>query len=437
MTDLEDRLRAGLRAEAQRTQPQHLRVLQVPARRGGGARRWLAPAAALVAVGLVATLIGVVAGGRLDPGPARSSPAASVSAPVSPPATSRPSPLPGVTSPAPSAAGWPPFYAAAGPSGSVVVRASGSGAVLGTVSVPGQQIVAVAASTADGAFVVAAHPELHTPTSRAVTSFYLFGINSSNRPSTLLKLPLTVQPGALAYAVGSMALSSDGLELAVSVVAGPGYQPDSPLGRLGHLPAGHSSLEVVSVATGAGTTWTAPASDSIEGLSWGSGATLGFTVGSLEPSASGSYQLRVLDTRRPAGALTRASRPVPLHAGGRILSALLTDDGRMAVAFTSQSPGAVLAEFSARTGQRLRVLAALPAGAQVGADGIVWSADPTGQHLLIGGGEAAGLTSSELPGTAESQPDTEEGVRVFGRMDGSRFTPLPQPAAIASQFAAW
>ena len=73
MSDLEDRLRAGLRAEAQRTQPQHLRELQVPARRRGAARRWLAPAAALVAVAVIATVIGVVAGGRHDSGPVRRS----------------------------------------------------------------------------------------------------------------------------------------------------------------------------------------------------------------------------------------------------------------------------------------------------------------------------------------------------------------------------
>jgi hypothetical protein len=138
--------------------------------------------------------------------------------------------------------------------------------------------------------------------------------------------------------------------------------------------------------------------------------------------------VRVLDTAGPTGDLMGLSRPVALATPGTILSALVTGNGRLVLAFTDAPPpgGVVLAEYSAQTGQQLRVLTTLRGDAQVGGSGTVWSADPTGQHLLIGGVEATGLASP-----------ANQYREVFGRIDDGRFTPLPDPAALQPQSGVW
>jgi hypothetical protein len=424
MSDLEDRLRAGLRAEAQRTQPQHLRELQVPARRRGAPRRWLAPAAALVAVAVIATVIGVVAGGRHDSGPVRRSLSAS--------------PAPSATAPAPAA--MPSFYVAttAGQSPRLMVRASASGAIIDDSvtlpDVPGvlpddrSPVVVglVAAAANDRTFVISVHREQVAAGSATITWFYRLTLNPDGTLSGLHKLPLTIAPGAGPYQAYAMALSPDGGTLAVAVDVVPGNQTRQPA-------TGHASIEVVSLRTGARRAWTAPASTELQNLSWVSGTTLGFS--SLPASRYGttSYQVRTLDTAGPAGDLMSRSRPVPLAAPGPVESALLTDGGRIVVAFAAAPPGVVLAEYSARTGRRVRVLATVPAGAKSGATGTVWSADPSGQHLLIGGFETTGLPVPPPGGYLPSAGDGE----YFGRVDDGRFTPLPDETALRPQAGVW
>ena len=64
MTDIENRLRDELRAEAQRAQPYMLRELRLPPRRRMAlARPWLAPLAAVIAVITVITGVRLLAGG--------------------------------------------------------------------------------------------------------------------------------------------------------------------------------------------------------------------------------------------------------------------------------------------------------------------------------------------------------------------------------------
>ncbi len=437
MSDLEDRLRAGLRAEAQRTQPQHLRELQIPARRRGPARRWLAPAAALVAVALIATVIGVVAGDRHDSGPARPSPSASA-------LPGRPSLSPSAPSPsttAPAAVAMPPFYLSLGPGEptSVVVCASASGAVIDSLPVPAGVPAAapgdpksvylglMAAAADDRTFVIAVHRPQVLSTSATITWFYRLTLAADGRPGALQRLPLTIQPGAAWYQAYAMALSPDGATLAVAVGVTPGYQTRQRA-------AGHAAIELVSLRTGAKRTWTAPASTELQDLSWVSGSTLGFSWESALPTAAGGYQVRTLDTAGPAGDLMKRSRPVALATAGPVMSALVTDGGRTVVAFTSgpRFAGAVLAEFSARTGRQLQVLGRLRGGAQVGGAGTVLSADPAGQHLLIVGGEATAGSAASPGGYLPSVHG-----QVFGRVDDGRFTPLPYPAVDAPLAGVW
>jgi hypothetical protein len=436
MSDLEDRLRAGLRAEAQRTQPQHLRELQVPARRRGGARRWLAPAAALVAVAVIATVVGVVAGDRHDSGPARPFPSASA-------LPGRPSPsAPSPSTTAPAAAAMPPFYLSLGPGEptSIVVCASASGAVIDSRPVPAGVPAAapgdpesvylglMAAAADDRTFVISVHRPQVLSTSATITWFYRLTLAADGRPGALQRLPLTIQPGAARYQAYAMALSPDGATLAVAVGVTPGYQTRQ------HA-AGHAAIELVSLRTGAKRTWTAPASTQLQDLSWVSGTTLGFSWESALSTAAGGYQVRTLDTASPAGDLMKRSRPVALATAGPVMSALLTDGGRTVVAFTSDPRygGAVLAEFSARTGRPLQVLGRLRGGAQVGGGGTVLSADPAGQHLLIAGAEAtAGLPASPPGGYLPSVHG-----QVFGRVDDGRFTLLPYPVVDAPVAGVW
>jgi hypothetical protein len=439
MSDLEDRLRAGLRAEAQRTQPQHLRELQVPARRRGGARRWLAPAAALVAVAVVATVIGVVAGDRHDSGPASLSPSASVS-----PGRSQPAPSVTPSSPSPSttapAAAMPSFYVAAGAGQStrLMVRASATGAITADLTtlpdVPGvladdrSPVVVglVAAAAGDRTFVISFHRQQIAAGSQTITWFYRLTLNPDGTVSGLHRLPLTIQPGAGRYQAYAMALSPDGATLAVAVDVVPGDQARQPA-------TGHASVEVVSLRTGAKRTWTAPASTELQNLSWVSGTTLGFSSGPAGLYGTTSYQVRTLDTAGPTGDLMSRSRRVALATPGPVESALLTDGGRIVVAFAVAPPGAVLADYSARTGRQLRVLATVPAGAQSGATGTVWSADPSGQHLLIGGFETTGLPSPPSGGYLPAAADGQ----YFGRVDDGRFTPLPDETALQPQAGVW
>ena len=442
MSDLEDRLRAELRAESQRTGPQHLRDLQAPepGRRRGGTRRWLSPAAALVAVGLVATLIGVVAGDRLDSGPARSSPAASASASAGP---SHPSPSVIPSSPAPSttvpaAAPMPPFYVSTGPEQStkIVIRDSATGAIIDDVTplpdVPGvipddpnPVVVGLVAAAADEhTFVVSLHRQQVTASSETITWFYRLTLNPDGKPAALQKLPLTVQPGAGRYQAYAIALSPDGDTLAVAV-------GEDPQDQAREAATGHAAIEVVSLRTGATRTWTAPASTTLQDLSWATGTTLGFSSGSALPGASGNYQIRILDTAGPAGSLMSHSRPVVLDTSGPVESALLTDGGQTVVAFTrvpaGRSGSSVLAEFSAQTGQRLRVLATLRSDARVSSSGTVWSADPTGQWLLIGGVE----------GDSVGTPPRASDGQVFGRIDNGSFDPLPEQTALQPESGVW
>jgi hypothetical protein len=410
MSDIEDRLRAELWAQSQRTQAEDLRDLRVPSRPTAPARRrgrwWLAPAAAALAV---AAVVGVLAGVRGTSG-------------HQPP-------------PAAAGSGPPRFYVTVPDTGNsghpdATVRATATGVTLGRVSVPGTHFGYVAAAADDRTFVLAAYRRLTgTDGSRyGSTEFYRLTLSASGRPEPLAKLPLTIPSGPSGYVGNSMALSADGATLAVSVVATTVSPVGGPSAR----------IEVVSLRTGTTRTWTAPGWTDLGSLSWVRGGTLAF-LASESQIASGGYQLRFLDTARSAGhRLTGTSRPVRLSvAGGALLSALVTGDGHIVVAWTrAPGPGAdqvgdaVLAEFSALTGRRLRVLDTFPSRGAFESYVEVWSADPSGEHLLAEGNARSGRVTA---GGVVKDPVE----RTFlHRIDRGRITALPDPGNLTLA-AAW
>jgi hypothetical protein len=295
--------------------------------------------------------------------------------------------------------------------------------------VHGQTLGRVAAAADDRTFVLSAYHRKPDGAIRpgSVTSFYRLRLTRDGQVASLRRLPLTVPAGAAGYyQVTAMALAGDGATLAVAAGAGS---------------TGPARLEAVSLRTGRARTWTAPSEDEIGGLSWGHGATFGILIPAEIPLPSqpdafqAGFRLRLLDTSRPAGDLMRASTPVPLSTG-LAESAILINHGRDVVAWT-RTPGtarlagnALLSEFSTQTGRPLLLLYAVPSNGQFPGAGTVWSADPSGRHLLIG------MTTPTEEGP---QPGPFIlGHAVFGRLDRGQLTPLPviQPKE-PPQPAAW
>jgi hypothetical protein len=201
---------------------------------------------------------------------------------------------------------------------------------------------------------------------------------------------------------------------------------------------------VVSLRTGAVRTWTAPPLYFLDDLSWGRGTqTLQFLSIYQRIGGPNTGTLRRLNLSRPGASLLGASPPVPIPASaGQVTSALAVDNGRVVLACTSQPADAahhpadsVLSEFSARTGRRLRVLMTFHSIDIFAGNGTVWSADPSGQHLIIGGTDATGVRTVPrtftLPGGARQVLREKEPVTrmLFGRLDNGRYTPLPDRPA--------
>jgi hypothetical protein len=417
MSDIEDQLRAELWAQAQRTQLDDLRELRVappppaPARRRGRARYWLAPVAAALAV------IGVIVGVQL-------------SVPGRPAAPAVP-PVPH---------GLPRYYLEIPDGGgdidepTITVRRTVDAAAITQVSVPGV-ILGEAATVNDRTFILAGWRK---PSGTKPDFFYRLTLSGSGHVRRLQKLNLKglrVPAGPHGYAVGSIALAPDGQTLAFAV---------NPSGEEAAAISGVARIEVVSLRTGAVRTWTAPRLYFLDDLSWGRGPqSLQFLA--VYQRIGGPYKNTLLDLNlsRPSSSLLRASRPVPIPASaGQVTSALTADNGRVVLAWTSKpaSPehhpaDSVLSVFSARTGRRLRLLMTLHSRDIFAGNGELWSADPSGQHLIIGGTDVTGLRKTsfkiKLPGGTEQVITTPRPVSrmLFGRLDNGRFTALPDRPA--------
>jgi hypothetical protein len=353
----------------------------------------------------------------------------------------------------PAAAGLPRFYLEIPDGGgdidepAITVRRSADAAAVSQVSVPGV-ILGEAATVNDRTFILAGWSK---PSGTSPTMFYRLTLSSSGHVRRLQQLNLKglqVPVGPHGYGAGSLALAPDGQTLAFAV---------NPSGEEAEVVSGRARIEVVSLRTGAVRTWTAPSLYYLSELSWAR-RTQSLQFLAVYERTGGPYTntLRRLDLSRPGAALLAASRPVPIPAStGEVTSALAVDNGRVVLAWTSKPADAehhpadsVLSEFSARTGRRLRVLMTFHSLGTFAGNGELWSADPSGQHLIIGGTDITGLRKVPdkitLPGgstvvTGGVQPVSR---MLFGRLDNGRYTPLPdQPApgrpARQDQSGAW
>jgi hypothetical protein len=409
MTDIETRLREGLRAEAARVQPDLLRQLRFPSRHrlhGRWRRRsgpplgprllpWLAPLAAALAV--VAVIIGVRLGVGDRPAVApRVTPAVTAAAPAVP---------------------IPRYYVAANlhTQAKAWVYDSATGQVLGKAGVAGQLPIAITAAADDRTFAIA-FQDLYRP---AFTTYMRLTLRADGHPAVFQRLrvnpPASTSPGA-------MALSPDGQTLALALFIDPSKaaieaNPTAAVNRVGEV-------ELISLRTGAARTWVAAPGVGISDLSWGRGSqTLAFLAGRRGGPPNDSLgQVRVLNVSRPPGGLMKSSTPVRLRtAGGRVQSMQVTDNGAQVIAWvrmpshpadTGRGP-LVLAAFSTRTGRQLRLFSRLPTVNGGVGYGEIFSVDPSGQHILI---------ASE---------------NAFARLDNGRVTTLPSPAQDPTEFGAW
>jgi dipeptidyl aminopeptidase/acylaminoacyl peptidase len=449
MTDIETRLREGLRAEAARVQPHLLRELRIPPRRrlrmpwrrsgpllGPRLLPWLAPVAAALAV------VAVIAGVRLGVG---HGPAAG------------PRVTPEVTAAAP-AVPMPPYYVSANlhSQDRAWVNDSATGQVIAKVGVKGQLPIAISAAADDRTFALV-FQDLYRP---AFTTFMRLTLRADGHPAAFQRLPVNVPPGTALESAGGtaegVALSPDGQTLALVL----SVQSESEL-------TNNPRLELISLRTGATRTWVAPAGDVITDLSWARGSqTLAFLAG---PQGSGhaapATPLHILDVSRPPGGLLASSTPVRLRtSGGQVMSLVVTDNGARAVGWIwlpvkrgSTTRGTlILAEFSTRTGQRLRIFSRLNSVHSVAPFGEVFSADPSGQHILLYSlgilGTKTVYTTPQVqtfspPAGSSGTPRTQtlgpfrsveaKTDAFFARLDNGRVTRLPSPAQDDSEFGAW
>ena len=308
-TDIEDRLRQDLAAEAARTQATMLRPLAGPdrasrlaGRRLGvplSTRRWLAPAAAVVAV--AAVLAGVTLAGsglRGRPGAASGGTAA------------------GVT---------PRFYLAltVPPHARIVVHNSRTGRVVSSQPLPRSVaglLPLVAAAGNDRVFDIADTAGL--PQSR--TSLGLLTVKISDRGQIKWLIathhPLG-SPGAVAEGI---ALSPDGSKLAVTVqISAKGLHPRG---------------EIMAISRGRTRTWSAGAGIPLDPAWLAGGRKLGFLWWDhLHYHGGGSNftartQERLLNTSAPGPSLLASSKMIAAAPKGDFLaSAELSADGRMLI----------------------------------------------------------------------------------------------------------
>ena len=394
MTDLEERLSRDLKEFSEQAQPGSIRPLRVPpVRKWSLVVRWLAPVAAVAAV------LGVITGVSLVGRSAGRGPAS---------------------------AGAPSYYVTL--TGAVrgqqavltaTVRDSATGKALTAMAVPVQHTTVrlrtqVTTRPQHGGTVPVpgGQPPMPSGISAAADGrtfaitddlgFFLLRVAADGRSAQLSRLPISVS-----YIVSdTAALSPDGSQLAIDAES---------------CPSGgcREGIDVVSLVTGARKTWLGPSmAGSPLNPAWvDQGKELMFVwqVGN-SPTPQG---YRLLNVAGPGGGLLTASRPMvspPAQHGWYFPGAVLTPDGRALITTDYRNvPGrdgggtAVLrvVELSARTGRLLRVLheATVPYSRKnpalfVDGDCNVLSLSPAGLHALV---QCTG----------------------FGRLDGSRFTPLP------------
>jgi hypothetical protein len=397
VSDLEQRLRRDLKDLSQRVGPDSIRPLRVPpVRRRSRVVRWLAPVAAVAAVLGVITGVAVVgpSGGKQPP--AGQQPAPVIAQPTGP---------------------MPHYYVTAfqafgagnrEPATFAVVHDSATGATLATVRVPtltgsqgGTGGLRITAAGDDRTFLITQQPDPQ------VIGFYLLRVAADGHSAKLSKLPVSL-PGHLN--VVDQALSPDGRRLALDVQ------------DCNARSCQYTGIRVVTLATGAVSSWTTTANGFPVNVSWAGNGQLAFEWQSggrtAPPGQQTGYRLLSLGGTGRDLLAARAIGSPASEPTQYVPAALVTAGGSIVVTSTVQNiPNghgrdtvvAKIIELSARTGQVLRVLhtATVPnvfgganGAGQLDQECNVLSLAPSGVHVLVA-------------------------CFAFGRVDGSRFTPLP------------
>ena len=305
-----------------------------------------------------------------------------------------------VLSPQAAEAGMPKFYIVSAPdaltTNALQVRSSATGKVISSVAQPAGCITStyqITTSTSERDFYVSCL------TTAGAGAFYRLRVSAQGTITAFSSLPITGPPSTF---VTGLAVSPDGRQLAVGLQS-------SKVDRV--------AVEVVTLATGATKTWTAPHMDRPIDLTWTNGGReLGFW----------SWGLRELDVTAAGSNLASARLVLSIfHAADLVQQAELSPDGTTIVAYVTytrhvpNSKNAVIGgivDIDARTGKPLRVL--VPQYLQGNSHGwyttpfMLGAIDPTGNHLLV--------ASHQL-----------------GRLDRGRFTPLPGDHDQNSFVSAW
>jgi len=299
------------------------------------------------------------------------------------------------------------------------VHDSATGAQLTTVPVPtlmsggGAQGPSISAAADDRTFIIT---ELVQNGRHNITWFFLLRVGTHGRSANLTRLPITV-PAALS--VDDVALSPDASRLAISLQSCSGSSCQ------------YSGIRVVTLASGAVSTWTTRASGAPFNVSWAGDAQVAFlwesNTRTPPPSQRSGYWLlnlsapgRDLLDARPLGS------PGP-EPSGYIPQALVTTNGTVVITSTVQNDhqwygrDTVVAQFvelSARSGKVLGVLY-------------------TSTQKFVSPGQGAGLLDQDCNVVSLGSSGVHVLVQCFGmgfgRLDGARFTPLPGfPSATSS-----
>lgn len=391
MSALEDRVRDALRADAATVRPGSLpgvpgRPKRPAAGRPGSRRtRLLMPLAAAAAVIAIVTGVAVIVPHSGTPGfgvSGVSQPASHLPSPCpsgiplacpglsSPPVNNAPLPMPvlggrgrtasrGVPASEPSP-GIPQYYVTVhqlSGANSLVVRATATGAVVGTIDPPrGASFDAIAATAGNRTFITA----VVAGTGCTGSQLYQFQLNGQGVPGPLTPLNIAI-PGA-SDQYGTLAITADGTKIAYDT-------------SLCGMNQGEYEIGVIDLATGHIQTWGVNDSDQF--------------TGGLSLSASGNllaYEklwdvVEILRTNEPSGSLFQRSQVVSPGAGWGALA----DDGATlytcSVAANSRdTTGSVTYDAQSLSGSGERVIARwnhLPYPQ-------CWaSLEPSGHYLLV------------------------------------------------------
>jgi hypothetical protein len=296
------------------------------------------------------------------------------------------------------------------------VHDSATGALLTKVTVP--TLIDAQGAPAEPSITAAGDDRTFVITEQSdqpnVVKFYLLRVAANGRSAKLSALPLAV-PGYLS--VADVALSPDGTRLAMDVQ------------HCNKTTCSYTGIRVVTIATGAASTWVTRLDGAPFNVSWAGNQHLVFewqsNVPSPPPGQQTGYRLLDLSVSGRNLMASRAIWSLATEPNQYVPEALVTPDGSLVITSMAQNiPDGrktvvwKIVELSARTGQLVRILRTVTQSGVAGQGCNVLSLGPAGVHVLVA-----------CPG--------------FGRLDGHRFTALPgfpsTPGSVMSgpQAAAW